>query len=298
MDLALGAALLTPRLVLRAWRADEAPVLLAMVGRPDVNRYLYTQPRTAEEIAPMLDRRVAGATLAVAGDVGFLAVERRADAVVVGEVLLILRSPEHRGAEFGAVFHPDFHGHGYAVEAGKALLAHGFAAGLHRIYARCDARNRASVALMARLGMRQEARFRSNEFVKGEWTDEIRCAVLASDFAQSLPSTAIVALEQALWHAKTRFDPAFMQRILAPDFREFGRSGRTYTREATLALTPGPLEATLSDVTVHDVAPDTALVTYVTVVRDEATNRSSLWQRTAAGWQLRFHQGTATDPPA
>jgi RimJ/RimL family protein N-acetyltransferase len=53
--------------------------------------------------------------------------------------------------------------------------------GMHRIVGRCDARNSASAALMKRLGMRQEAHFVRNEYIKGEWTDELVFAILEDD---------------------------------------------------------------------------------------------------------------------
>ena len=42
-------------------------------------------------------------------------------------------------------------------------------------------------------------------------------------------------LEASLWIAKTRFDNDYMEQILAPDFFEFGRSGKIYQREETLS---------------------------------------------------------------
>jgi RimJ/RimL family protein N-acetyltransferase len=50
--------------------------------------------------------------------------------------------------------------------------------GLHRIIGQCDARNTASARVMERLGMRREAHLIANEFVKGEWTDELIYAML------------------------------------------------------------------------------------------------------------------------
>ena len=55
-------------------------------------------------------------------------------------------------------------------------------AGLHRIVAGCDPRNGASVRVMDHLGMRREAEFREAELVKGEWIDEIVCAVLEPEW--------------------------------------------------------------------------------------------------------------------
>jgi hypothetical protein len=108
---------------------------------------------------------------------------------------------------------------------------------------------------------------------------------------------ALRELEESLWRSKTRFNQAYMERILAPDFFEFGRSGRIYTREDTLAAPPHEINARLplENFAVHPIDSNVVLVTYVSEVRYEEVdvgNRSSLWSRTDAGWQLRFHQGT------
>jgi hypothetical protein len=109
-------------------------------------------------------------------------------------------------------------------------------------------------------------------------------------------------LEESLWRTETRFDRDYMERILASDFVEFGRSGRVYSRAAILALPRQPIEARLRDFAVRAAGSDLALVTYVSEVRREdgtveLGNRSSLWGRVADGWQLRFHQGTPVLAP-
>lgn len=107
-------------------------------------------------------------------------------------------------------------------------------------------------------------------------------------------------LEESLWIAETRFDREYMNRILAPEFFEFGRSGRIYTREETLSAAPQAINAKLplKDFQVHRINDDVALVTYIREVTDnklEIGNRSSLWRKTETGWQLMFHQGTAVN---
>jgi len=105
-------------------------------------------------------------------------------------------------------------------------------------------------------------------------------------------------LEEGLWIAATRFDMDWMERTLAPDFFEFGRSGRVYRREDTLGIESQPIDARLplKDFKVRFISPDVALVTYISAVTydgvEDIGNRSSIWSRTESGWQLRFHQGT------
>lgn len=113
----------------------------------------------------------------------------------------------------------------------------------------------------------------------------------------------LVALEHELWRADTRFDRVLMESTFAPDFREFGRSGRRYTRDEMLPTGETyPLDATLHALSVTDLSGTLALVTYLSEVRyapeTEWANRSSLWDSTSGRWQLRFHQGTPCEAPA
>ena len=105
--------------------------------------------------------------------------------------------------------------------------------------------------------------------------------------------------EEGLWRTETRFDFRWMDDVLAPDFFEFGRSGRVYGRQDTLETEAQPIDAELplADLRVRLLDSNIAQVTYVSAVTydgvQELANRSSIWSRTENGWRLRFHQGTA-----
>jgi hypothetical protein len=105
-------------------------------------------------------------------------------------------------------------------------------------------------------------------------------------------------LEEELWREETRFDIRRMEEVLAGDFFEFGRSGRFYRREDTLAIHRGPIDAVLPlpDFKARLLSHDVAQVTYNSAVTcDEVVlhaRRSSIWSRTPSGWVLRFHHGT------
>jgi hypothetical protein len=105
-------------------------------------------------------------------------------------------------------------------------------------------------------------------------------------------------LEESLWKAETRFDKKYMEKLLADDFFEFGRSGKTYTREEILHHPQQEIHAQfpLKEFQVHEISPTIFLVSYISEVQYEELeigNRSSLWENTKEGWKLRFHQGTA-----
>ncbi|MBL8057684.1 MAG: nuclear transport factor 2 family protein [Anaerolineales bacterium] len=109
-------------------------------------------------------------------------------------------------------------------------------------------------------------------------------------------------LEASLWRAETRFDPAWMEQVLAEDFLEIGRSGRVYTRAEILGLprAPLPVRLPLPDLTIRRLAPEVAQVLYTSVVETDAGpaygRRSSLWIRRGRRWVLCFHQGTPFQP--
>ncbi|GAA4570756.1 GNAT family protein [Micromonospora coerulea] len=173
----------TDRLDLRLFTADDFAALHAYQSRADVTRYLYFPPNDEAASREALARKRARVALRAPGDVLNLAIVVRATGELVGDVLLIWTSAEHRQGEIGYVLHPDHTGHGYATEAARELLRLGFdGLGLHRIVGRLDARNAASARVLTRLGMRHEAHLVQNEFVKGEWTDEAVYALLAAEW--------------------------------------------------------------------------------------------------------------------
>lgn len=180
-----GYPIETERLLIRPLDpGKDVEDVFAYQSLADVCRYIPYEPRTREQIAERLaDPERTRSTLDEEGQVLSLAVELRETGRVIGDVVLIYTSAEHQCAEIGYVFNPDFHGRGYATEACEALLALAFdQLGARRVIARIDDRNAASGAVLRRLGMRQEAHLIENELFKGEWTNEIDFALLASEW--------------------------------------------------------------------------------------------------------------------
>jgi RimJ/RimL family protein N-acetyltransferase len=174
----------TERLTLRRFRISDAPALLALYGDPDVVRYLYSEPMQPDRLGEALFRRLRAPSLENEGDVLELAAVLRATGQFVGAMTFFHRSTVHARGELGYTLLPRFTGLGLAQEGAAALLHIGFdLLGLHRMEGQCDARNLASASVMQRIGMRQEAHFRENEFVKGEWTDAFVFAMLADEWA-------------------------------------------------------------------------------------------------------------------
>ena len=175
--------LATNRLRLRPFTRGDVDGVFAYRGRKDVARYLFDPPLSRDECALAIQQRATQTGFLEEGDRIVLAVETVDGGQLVGEVSLIWRSVEARQGELGWIFHPDHQGLGYATEATNALLDLGFGpADMHRIFARCDARNDPSWRLMERLGMRREAHFREHGLFKGLWDEEFYYAILRDEW--------------------------------------------------------------------------------------------------------------------
>ena len=173
----------TERLELRLFVDDDLDALFEMQSDEAITRYLYWGPRSRDEVRNELERIKQFTAIDDERDAIRVAAVLPASGAVIGDIALWRTSRPHAQGEIGYVLHPAHHGHGYATEACEALLRVGFEVlGLHRIVASADARNEASIRVMERLGMRREAYLRENEFVKGEWTDEVIYAMLASEW--------------------------------------------------------------------------------------------------------------------
>ena len=171
----------TERLIIRLWRHEEADRLLDLLSRIEVVKWLgdgAPQPmKDLDEAHARVDRYAERD----APPLGMWAVERRADGLVLGTVLLLtLPDDEHGEVEIGWHLHPDSWGQGYATEAARAVLGHGFAAGLPEIIAVSHTDNAPSQAVMRRIGM-------TDRGVVEKWYEgESACfAITAEEWAQA-----------------------------------------------------------------------------------------------------------------
>jgi hypothetical protein len=111
-------------------------------------------------------------------------------------------------------------------------------------------------------------------------------------------------LERQLHSPEVRADPHALGQLLHPGFREFARSGEIYTREQVLGeFSDSPPDYIIwsQDFALEEIQDGLSLLTYRSAHVTESgelerhTLRASLWQRTAGGWTMRFHQGTPAE---
>lgn len=174
----------TDRLILRPIKTADFPAYAAYHGRAEVYRYLYASPPQGETLKAQFQEALQP-RFSLDGDVFRLAVTLADKDVMIGEVLLKLASKSAAQGEIGYIFNPEWAGRGYAFEAVTAMIQMGFEqANLHRIFARLDAANAGSVALMQRVKFRREAHLIENDCFDGVWGDEFIYALLRSEWMQ------------------------------------------------------------------------------------------------------------------
>jgi len=173
----------TDRLLLRRFRAADAPVLAGYRSDPEVARY-----QSWDAPFPLLRAETAVANFMAADPdkPGWFqyAIERIADKALIGDVAVHLHDNLMQ-AEIGFTLATDFQGQGYATEAVRAVLDRLFRLqGLHKVTGECDARNLRSAGLLERVGFTREGRLRQQTFIKGEWTDDLIYGLLATEWLQ------------------------------------------------------------------------------------------------------------------
>ncbi len=152
---------------------------------PEVVRYIPWSVRDAAQVEEAVAKQISRTVLEREGDYLSLALERKSDGRLVGQMNVMYVSEKNQCGEIGYVVAPKFVGQGFATEASLALVSAMFNTGkFRRIIATIDDRNVASRVVVERIGFRQEAHFFSNEFSKGEWISTFVFAALRVEWCQ------------------------------------------------------------------------------------------------------------------
>lgn len=104
-------------------------------------------------------------------------------------------------------------------------------------------------------------------------------------------------LEQCLMSQATRSNAEVISGLIADDFTEFGASGGVWYKADIVEHLPDQpfTPRTISEFTVKQLSPNTALVTYhchTGSTTPVTSLRSSIWRLQGDRWQMVFHQGT------
>lgn len=150
------------RLTLCTVAPGDYPFLEALHNEPETRRQAgISLPWSEADVAELVEESEDAVT--------FLACR---DGDPVGSVVLSEIDTQARTAEIGYLVSPGERGNGYATEAAELCLRHAFDdRDLHRVWARVNEGNDASVRVVEKLGFQREGTLREHEYADGERVD-------------------------------------------------------------------------------------------------------------------------------
>jgi hypothetical protein len=111
-----------------------------------------------------------------------------------------------------------------------------------------------------------------------------------------------IAAERESLSPECRADAARLERLLAPDFHEFGASGGELVFAGTAELVAAATDPDGEPIVTENmrgqlVADGLVMIQDTSQANGRRANRTSLWRRTGPGqWQIFHHQGTLSGP--
>jgi len=167
---------------LRRMRAADAATLFAYRALDDVSRYQDWMPESADEADDLAEKQ-AELEPGKPGTWFQFIICRTEDDLMVGDCGTTFPTAEHDSPELGIALHPDHRRRGYATVATQLMLEFLFGElGVHRVIANTDPRNLSAIAVLQRLGLRQEAHHRGSHWQRGEWVDALIFAMLKEEW--------------------------------------------------------------------------------------------------------------------
>ncbi|HEY0450292.1 GNAT family N-acetyltransferase [Actinophytocola sp.] len=147
--------LTTERLVVREWEPADAPAALAIYGVEKVTRWLTPAMGQVDDESAM--SAVLQAWIEAQPNMmpprGRWAVQRQDDGAVVGGLGIRLLPPYEEDLELSWQLRPEEWGHGYAAEAGTALIKWAFTQEIDELFAVARPNNTRAIGTAKRLGM-------------------------------------------------------------------------------------------------------------------------------------------------
>lgn len=170
-------ALATDRLRLRPMDERDIAAHYAVFSDPEVARYWSREPWTEAAQAEESIKAIMAAH--ADGSEARFGIELLSTGELIGNVGLHHFFEQNRRCEIGYALASRHWGQGYATEALRAAIRHGFEAlGLNRIEADIDPRNIGSARVLEKLGFRKEGYMPERWIVFGEFADTVNYGLL------------------------------------------------------------------------------------------------------------------------
>lgn len=178
----------TERLRLRELEASDFDAVHAYTSDPFVVRFMPWGPNSETDTRDFLLR--ARSLADAQPRLGYeLAIAPREGAALVGAIGLHRTDDTSSEAMLGYCLARPAWGHGYATEAGLAVIGFGFAdLGLESVWAGCDTENAASIRVLEKLGMRVHSEHVHDAEVRAGWRESLMFRIRSSEWAGSTPA--------------------------------------------------------------------------------------------------------------
>ncbi len=194
----------TERLTIRAMNLCDSGSMYLYRCLPEVYKYQAWVPESVTEISQYLTRTNLTGFNTI--DTWFqLGLYLRSSGELIGDIGLHFLPPDNEQTEIGFTLSPEHQGKGYAFEAVTAVIQYLFhRLDKHRVVASVDPDNTASIALLEKLGMRNEGLFRKSVRIRGAWEDDMVYAILRDEWL----------LKQHNEMDIKRYDEQYLQQIV------------------------------------------------------------------------------------
>lgn len=174
----------TERLVLTPLVFADSQAMFEYRSVPAVCRYQSFEPCSLKDVEKFIDD-LQGNVFDTAGTWYQFGMRLKSSGQLIGDFGTHFDGDDPRQVEIGFTLAPNFQGQGLASEAVSGVMDYLFGSlQKHRVYASVDPRNKPSVALLNRVGMRQEAHFRKSYWFKGDWADDLVFGILNSEWTE------------------------------------------------------------------------------------------------------------------
>jgi RimJ/RimL family protein N-acetyltransferase len=171
----------TPRLILRKFKDSDIESFIAYHNDPEIIRYQSWDAFSEKEAIDFIQEQKTLQSF-TAGGWFQIAIELKEDNQHIGDCAVNVKE-DNQQAEIGFTISRTHQGQGYAFEAVSNLFDYLFInLNLHRVIGIADCENLPSIALLKKLGMRQEGHFIQSYYSDGKWSDEYLFAILRDEW--------------------------------------------------------------------------------------------------------------------
>lgn len=178
----VGPEILTQRLKLTPLVARDALAMYGYRSDPEVCRFQSFEPGSLGDVEEFISG-LRSTAFDTPGSWFQFALRLQDSGLLIGDLGTHFMADDPRQVEIGFTVAPVHQGQGFGTEAVSGILGHLLGSiRKHRVFASVDPRNEPSIALLRRVGMRQEAHFRQSLWFKGEWVDDMVFGILESEW--------------------------------------------------------------------------------------------------------------------